>query len=138
MNALALVPPGIVLPAFDSYQWIVVNTTMLSHDDRESNHVFLHRLFVEHQPVGVVSFGQYETWVKLHVATMPYGFARLWVHLEDPTVLREAFLTKVFLKSGPPNRILERPLISVITSTFQSDEKLQRAYQSLQDQSYDH
>ena len=139
MNVLALLPEtASPLPNFSSYYWILVREADLRTMSPEGLRRHLHQLFVVHKPVFVVSFGEESMWIKRGVGGMPFNFRRLWVHFPKGESLTQDALTACFLESENPGGHPDHPLISVVTPTYRSGPKLQRAYQSLLNQTYDY
>jgi O-antigen biosynthesis protein len=140
MSVLALLPDDALapMPDFPSYQWVIIRASDLHENDPAATQRLLHYSFVVHQPALVISMGDIDSWTRKGVASMPYNFARLWLHFENMSALAEPRLTAAFLESRRTYRDEDHPLISVVTSTYKSGHKLQRAYQSLQSQTYDY
>ena len=140
MSVLALIPGGTSssLPYYPSYRWVTVSASDLDDGDVAATQQRLHALCVTHQPSLVISLGDVDLWMQKGVGAMPYSFARLWLHFDNTSALAEPVLTAAFLESHRTSRDHDHPLISVITSTFNSGHRLQRAYQSLLAQTYDY
>src|SRR6266550_4603978 len=91
-------------------------------------------------------------WQKNHITTMftiggpefefikvlgnlPSVVTRVWFHLDDPSEFNTQTATRVML-NGPENKFADKPLISVLMTTFKSGDKLDRPWQSLLSQTY--
>lgn len=137
MNVLVLRSSDADLPKFSSFEWISVEKEALTNCSLYDARDMLHRIFVASQPVLVLSLGNRQIWVDAGVATMPLQFRNMWTHADDIALLTEDFLTTVFLRKATQEDCFQEPLISVITSSYRSEDKIQRAYESLLGQSYD-
>jgi len=141
MNVFLLMSDEIIdpPPEFESYNWVVIHEHELPEDSIVNSQRILHRMFVQTQPVFIISLGDTDVWSKRGVSSMPHSFRRLWRHFDAMALITEATLTASFLDTGrmEPGSDTDTPLISVITSTFRSGNKLMRAYESLIAQTYD-
>jgi hypothetical protein len=138
MSVLVLRHSGAELPNFASFYWIFAEKEALTDRSLDDGRTTLHGIFVKSQPVLVLSIGSRKAWEDLGVNTMPLQFQNMWTHIDNVDYLTEDFLTASFLRKATQEDSLRRPLISVITSSYRSGNKIQRAYQSLLAQTYDH
>lgn len=142
ITVLALQPEEpVVLPEFPNISLVAVSARTMPSSNLEVVKL-LHQLCVAHRPVLVLSFGNRAIWNEKGVGNMPFNFRRRWIHVSSPSELTEASITSLYLSREDAYDDTERgevkPLVSVITSTYKSGERLQRAYQSLVTQTYDH
>ena len=140
MHVLLLKPDDVPPPPSRYCKWVSLNCNEFepAGDQVSATHFILHTAFVLYQPVLVVSIGDMQIWEEIGVSSMPYSFRRLWAHYDSTKDFPDdATLTDLFLARQEQSK-QESPLISVFTTTYKSGHKLERAYQSLLSQTYDH
>ena len=93
----------------------------------------LSTLWQTHQPVAVYTHGTVDprTWAALSVT---YQVRRRWVHFDELPTHIDVAATAFSASLQPP----DTPLLSVITSTYNSGAKILRPFRSLQAQTYTH
>lgn len=88
-------------------------------------------------PHAILTFGDQADYPRL--AAQPIDIRRRWVHFVDPTVdpadLAGSVLN-VFVDVSTRDRFPETPLVSIYTPTYNTGERIERAFQSLLAQTY--
>jgi O-antigen biosynthesis protein len=89
------------------------------------------------RPQVIFSFGELDAYPNLY--SLPLDFRRRWVHYPDDSVLGARLAEAacvVFVDIATHEKFADFPLVSVFTPTYQTGERIYRAYESLKAQSY--
>lgn len=124
------------IPEIEHYEWVVYDETFFVKTNETPYEIFSKEVQL-HKPMGFYTLGTiYNHFTFLNESS--YLIKRLWVHLDN---------FDHFDASFPPNNLFtvvhkhqyakENPLMSIVTTTFHSGEKLKRPLRTLQAQTYD-
>ena len=126
------------LPELQFYELVVVTETDLQNEDETPQKRFF-RVLARHNPVAIYSVCSTSDFYKHFgfVNTMPYSVVSKWVHLDAIGEFRENMIphTVFTVVKGHPYA-KNNPLMSIITSTFHSGDKILRPLTSLLAQTY--
>jgi glycosyltransferase involved in cell wall biosynthesis len=126
------------IPSLEHYEWKIFNETDFVQANASPYEIFSKFMHL-YKPLGFYTVGPDSILDKefSFLNQCSYIVKRLWVHLENFDSFDDTF---------PPNNIFttihkhryaeDNPLLSIITSTFHSGEKILRPLRSLQAQSY--
>lgn len=92
---------------------------------------------IKHRPVLVISVGDHSIWS--HLFTIHFGIRKIWVHFNEIKQIGDPYrLASSYIKNTLQHDLdATHPLISIITTTFQSKHKILRPLKSLLSQTYD-
>lgn len=106
------------------YKWHPIHTTLTFEE--------FSKLWHETKPYAIYTYGNNACWNYLNVN---FEIRKRWIHLNElPTNL--SITDNVFSSVIKHKYDADNPLITVITSTFHSKEKIYRPYNSLRSQTY--
>jgi glycosyltransferase involved in cell wall biosynthesis len=140
LNVLLLRPSKetFQLPETKFYQWKVVTEQDLQHEQVTKAEKFFDAL-AKWKPVAIFSVCSHDDFHRHFgfLSTMPHHIVRKWMHLQTISDFHENTINQILFTvvSGHPFS-KDNPLMSIITSTFHSGEKLLRPMKSLLQQTY--
>lgn len=119
-------PPAAYPSILSHYEWIPV------HGPEPLTYERLSALWCQYQPLAVFTHGKWD-WSAL---CKTYKVRRRWVHLPDVLPADVVVQTTVFAAVLGRDMDRNHPILSVITTTYKSGDKIQRPMRSLQWQTY--
>jgi glycosyltransferase involved in cell wall biosynthesis len=140
LNVLVLRPSDATwsVPEMKFYSCVLLNENSF-RDEKKTPFQLFSNHFVTEKAVAVVTvcndleFHHHFSFLQ----EMPYAIKRIWSHFQSPVELTENVLANSSMSIVHGHKFAEdNPLVSVITSTFHSGERLLRPLHCLQQQTY--
>jgi len=109
------------------YTWIKIHTHELSFEDFSEE-------YQKYKPLAIYTYGELSSVTNATLSKV-YSIRKRWVHLDN---LNDLDVTSVIYTSvlGGHTYENDHPLVSVITTTFKSKDKIMRPFNSLINQNY--
>ena len=140
LNVLLLRPSNATfeLPNTKFYQWKAITEKDLQHGKKSPTDAFF-GILSEWKPVAFFSVCSPQEFQEFFgfLSSLPHHLVRKWLHLNHISEFDENMINQILftiVKGHPFSK--DNPLMSIITSTFHSGEKLMRPLKSLQAQTY--
>jgi glycosyltransferase involved in cell wall biosynthesis len=121
--------PDMLPPLDEHYEWVIVPQTAISTFTK------LSRLIRKYHPVVFCTIGDKTFWNEIN--NLPYEYSKKRIHFEKLSDVTSGAIEDCYINSITDNRFSpSQPLFSVISTTFHSDKKIFRPYESLKAQTY--
>lgn len=140
LNVLVLRPSDKTwsVPEMKFYSCVVLSETAF-RDEKKTPFQMFSNHFVSHKAVAVITIcsdAEFQTHFSF-LQNMPYAIKRIWSHFRSSEELSDNLLANSTMSIVYGHKFAkDNPLVSIITSTFHSGERLLRPLKCLQRQTY--